>query len=148
MKRNTVVTQKGWAALGRNPNQAGIPVIGSIAAGVPIFAVENHDHYIEDLRPAPGRFALRVRGDSMINAGINDGDYAIINGSHQVNQKEIAAVILGEEATLKRVHFHQDGGVDLIPENDAYSITHVDPERANNELRIIGPLHSIYRNSF
>ena len=86
MKRNVVLTEKGWAAIGRAPQQEGVPIIGSIAAGVPISAIENHDAYLNDLTPAPGRIALLVRGDSMVNAGINDGDYAIIDANKPITE--------------------------------------------------------------
>ena len=53
------------------PEQRSIPVIGSIAAGIPISAIENHSHYLEDLKPMAGRIALEVRDDSMVDAGIS-----------------------------------------------------------------------------
>ena len=87
-------------------DRGGIPVLGRIAAGVSIEAVENYDRAL----PIPGMlfagqtlFALLVRGESMINEGIRDGDMAIINRQDEVNDGEIAAVILDDEATLKKV---------------------------------------------
>src|SRR6188474_2248850 len=69
-KRNVSLTEAGWTAIDRSPASKGVPVIGAIAAGVPILASEQHAGYLSDLTPNPGRFALKVRGDSMIDDGI------------------------------------------------------------------------------
>lgn len=142
-KRNVTLTDVGWQLLGRSPAQKGIPVIGAIAAGTPILAMENHHDYLTDLAPHAGRFALQVRGDSMIDAGINDGDFAIIDHGQPVRENQIAAVLVDQEATLKRVRY-QKQGVTLIPENSSYEpIRLVGPEAAS--VSIVGPLVFVYR---
>ena len=143
-KRNVKLTEIGWQVLGRSPAERGIPVIGAIAAGVPILATENHSHYIEDLSPCAGRFALQVRGDSMIEAGINDGDYAIIDDTGRVDDGKIGAVIVDEEATLKRVRYESQG-ITLIPENINYQPTHFNADEAGR-IQIVGSLCFVYRD--
>lgn len=97
-----------------------VPVVGSIAAGRPIYAEE----YIEGYESVPQNsgidFCLRVKGNSMINARIFDGDIVYIQKMNDVNDGEIAAVIIdGEEATLKRI-FRKSGQVILHAENPTY----------------------------
>ena len=101
-KRNVALTEK-VTYVGAAPEQPGIPVVGAIAAGTPIMAEENHSHYLEDLKPTAGRIALAVRGDSMVDAGISDGDFAIIDTHLDVKMGTIAAVVYEEQATLKVV---------------------------------------------
>ena len=100
------------------PNQ--VPLLGEIAAGTPILAVENIDSYI----PLPDGFfgtnsplfMLQVRGNSMIDAGINDGDYVIIRKQETAENGEIAAVLIDNEVTLKRFYKEKDR-FRLHPEN-------------------------------
>lgn len=99
-----------------------IPLIGRIAAGQPVLAVENvEDHLKISAGVFQGKdlFALRVQGDSMINAGIKSGDIAIINQQPEVHNGEIAAVLIDDEATLKRVMLEQNR-VRLKAENDHF----------------------------
>jgi repressor LexA len=100
-----------------------VPVLGRIAAGQPILAEEN----IEDVFPLPrdfvredAAFILRVRGDSMIDAGIHDGDYLVVRQQATANNGEIVAAMLGEEATVKRFYRERDH-IRLQPENSAMS---------------------------
>ena len=100
-----------------------VPIIGTIAAGVPIFADENieGDILVDESNIGKGKFfALRVRGDSMINAGINNGDLVIIKRQPLAENGDIIAALLDCEATLKRLSLSK-GEVFLLPENDAYS---------------------------
>ncbi|MEO1711671.1 MAG: transcriptional repressor LexA, partial [Pseudomonadota bacterium] len=107
-----------------------VPVMGRIAAGVPISAIENHTHDIAcppDLLTNGEHFALEVRGDSMINAGIHDGDTVIIRRCDTAeNGTIIVALVEGEEATLKRLR-RKGSAVALEAENPNY------------ETRIFGP---------
>jgi repressor LexA len=99
-----------------------IPLLGRIAAGQPVLAVENvEDHLKISAGVFQGKnlFALRVQGDSMINAGIKAGDIAIINQQPEVHHGEIAAVLIDDEATLKRVMLEQNH-VRLKSENDYF----------------------------
>ena len=84
-----------------------IPLLGTIAAGVPIYADEQFEYYVECGTDIMADFALKVRGNSMINARINDGDIVFIRKQETVRQGEIAAVLIEDEATLKR--FRQYG---------------------------------------
>ena len=100
-----------------------VPILGRIAAGQPIFAEEN----IEDVFPLPrdfvredAAFILRVRGDSMIGAGIHDGDYLVIRQQATANNGEIVAALIGDEATVKRFYRERDH-IRLQPENSAMS---------------------------
>lgn len=101
------------------PDVRTVPLIGTIACGAPILATEN----IEDTVAAPGYvhadFALRCRGDSMINARIFDGDLVYIHQQDTVDDGDIAAVLIDDEATLKRVRLYSDHIV-LEPENPQY----------------------------
>ncbi len=144
-KRNVRLTDIGWGAIERTPAKRGVPVIGAIAAGTPILANENLDHFLTDLAPAPGRFALKVRGDSMIDAGILDGDYAVIERGQPVHDGQIGAVRIGEEATLKRIRFEPDQ-LTLISENRNYPPRIVGKTMADTEgVEVIGPLKCVYR---
>jgi repressor LexA len=99
----------------------GVPVLGSIAAGRPIEAVELADERLEpsDLLPSGGEhFALRVKGDSMIEDAICDGDLVIVRKTSQArNGQVVVAILEGEETTLKRFHRQPDGRVRLEPAN-------------------------------
>ncbi len=92
-----------------------IPVVGVVTAGLPILATENIESYI----PWDGDsscFALRVRGDSMIGAGILNGDTVIIRPQPTALEGQIVVALLGDEATVKRIHFENDR-ILLMPEN-------------------------------
>lgn len=102
------------------PKMVKVPLIGAIACGEPITAEENLEGYVD----APGTvhcdFALRCEGDSMIDAGISEGDVVYIRKQPEVNNGQIAAVRIGNEATLKRVYW--DGTtLTLMPANPAYA---------------------------
>ena len=94
-----------------------IPVIGTVTAGLPILAVENQEGSIswED----PSCFALRVRGDSMINAGILSGDLVIVRPQQPADDGQIVVARIGDEATVKRLR-RRSGQVWLLPENPHY----------------------------
>ena len=101
------------------PKMRKIPLIGAIACGDPITAIQNREGEIDAPENMRCDFALRCKGDSMIGAGIHDGDAVYINIQPEVENGEIAAVRIGDEATLKRVYIHQDY-IELRPENPAY----------------------------
>ena len=118
------------------PEAKQIPIIGEIACGDPILAVENHAGAANVPEDSPADFALRCTGDSMINARIFPGDLVLIRQQPDVDDGEIAAVLIDGSATLKRV-FKYEGRVELRPENPLYPVIHVDgPDLA--ELRILG----------
>ncbi|MEZ5122381.1 MAG: transcriptional repressor LexA [Solirubrobacterales bacterium] len=119
----------------------GLPLVGSVAAGQPILAEEN----IEDHIPVPseagggtGEFMLRVRGDSMINAGILDGDLVVVQRQETAADGEIVVALVGEEATVKRF-FREADHVRLQPENDL-----LEPIRSR-EVQIVGKVVGLLR---
>ncbi len=97
-----------------------IPLLGAIACGDPILAQENIEDYVDLPRTIKADFALTCEGDSMIDAGIKDGDVVYIRSQPEVQNGQIAAVLVdGESATLKRFFFN-DGVVTLMAANQAY----------------------------
>src|SRR5690625_4362252 len=97
-----------------------LPIIGDIAAGEPIFASENHEDHMEVDSSIDADFILRVSGDSMIDARICDGDLVFVRVQPAVENGEIAAVLIDDSATLKRV-YRSDDGVILKAENSSYA---------------------------
>lgn len=103
----------GWDSSGSSlpsniipmPHTYTVPIIGTIACGQPILAVENADELVAVPEYIQADFALRCKGDSMINARIFDGDIVYIHRQPEVENGQIAAVRIGEEATLKKVYF-------------------------------------------
>ncbi len=121
-----------------------LPLVGKIAAGTPIEAIQNDTDFIDVPATFLGNgeyYALRVEGDSMINAGINDDDIVIIRKGNQARDgKIVVALVDGMEATLKRI-YRRDGKVILEAENDAYKPRILTPER----VEIQGELSSLLR---
>jgi repressor LexA len=121
-----------------------VPVMGRIAAGTPIEAIQQRSHVINmppDLLSAGEHFALEVRGDSMIEAGILDGDIALIRKSETADTGDIVvALIDDEEATLKRFR-RRGASIALEPANTAYEVRILPP----NRVRIQGKLVGLFR---
>ena len=118
------------------PKMKKIPLLGTIACGEPILAEENIEEIISMPEYIAADFALRCKGDSMINARIFDGDVVYIRQQRTVNNGEIAAVLIGDEATLKRVRLSSDRMI-LMPENPTYDpLVFLGEEM--NEVQIIG----------
>lgn len=115
-----------------------LPVLGEIACGNPIFATEEHESYIAADGGLDADFCLVAHGDSMIGARINDGDIIFIRSQDTVNNGEIAAVIINDEATLKRVYYYPDEAkLILSPENPRYApLVYIGEELSH--IRIIG----------
>lgn len=101
------------------PDMKSVPLIGTIACGEPILAAENIEGEVDMPEHVKADFALRCKGDSMINARIYDGDIVYIRQQPTVDDGQIAAVLIDDEATLKRVHLYPDHIV-LEPENPQY----------------------------
>ena len=108
--------KKRAIATTQRPGQ--IPVIGVVTAGVPILAYENQAGTMA-WEGDPSCFALRVRGDSMINAGILDGDKVVVRPQQTASDGQIVVARIGDEATVKRLR-RRNGEIWLMPENDAY----------------------------
>ena len=115
-----------------------IPLLGDIACGEPIFASEDKESYVLAGTDIRADFCLRACGDSMINARIYDGDIVFIREQPMVEKGEIAAVIINDEATLKRVYYYpEQNKIILNPENPAYEpFVYVGEEL--NSIRILG----------
>ncbi len=118
------------------PKMKKVPLLGTIACGEPILATENIEALINADKDLNADFALRCKGDSMINARIFDGDIVYIREQPDVEDGEIAAVLIGEEATLKRVYKYPSKVV-LRPENPLYDDMIYSKEEMN-EVRILG----------
>lgn len=101
------------------PKMKKVPLIGAIACGDPITALQNREGDVDVPENVRCDFALKCHGDSMVGAGIHDGDVVYIHIQPEVENGEIAAVRIGDEATLKRVYLHMDY-VELRPENPAF----------------------------
>ncbi len=103
------------------PTDGKLPIIGEIACGSPIFAAENIDGYASPCYGASADFCLLAKGDSMIGARIYDGDLVFIKKQPRVENGEIAAVLIDDRATLKRVYLYpQENKLVLAPENPKY----------------------------
>ncbi len=118
-----------------------LPLVGRVAAGAPLLADENVDERVQVpvfLSAGDECFVLRVRGSSMINAGILDGDLVVVRRQESAENGDIVVALLGEDATLKRF-FREQGYVRLQPENDAMEpIVTRDP-------RIVGKVTGVMR---
>ena len=114
-----------------------IPVVGVVTAGLPILAVENMEGTMA-WEGEPSCFALRVRGESMINAGILDGDKVVVRPQETADDGQIVVARIGDEATVKRLS-RRDGQVWLLPENPAFEP--ID----GSEAQIIGLVKAVYR---
>lgn len=122
------------------PQMQKIPLVGHIACGQPITAEENLEGYVEAPAEKQIDFALTCHGDSMIDAGIHDGDTVYIRKQKEVENGQIAAVRIGGEATLKRVYYYPDEGkIILQAANAAYAPLSYSGEELN-EISIEGLL--------
>jgi len=124
-------------AIATAARQGQIPVIGVVTAGVPILAYENQEGTMA-WDGDPGCFALRVRGDSMMNAGILSGDKVVVRPQQSAMDGQIVVARIGDEATVKRLS-RRNGQVWLLPENDAYEP--ID----GSEAEIIGLVKAVVR---
>jgi repressor LexA len=119
-----------------------VPLVGRVAAGLPILAEENVDEYLSfprSMLPDAGIFALRVAGESMKDAGIYDGDIAVVKKCDTAENGEIVVALLEDEATLK--YFYKDKKkVKLVPANSAFRPILTDT------VTIVGKLVGIYRS--
>ena len=119
----------------------GLPLVGQVAAGQPILAEENIEEYLdvpEMIGGEDGDYVLRVRGDSMKDAGILEDDYVVVRPSDDADDGEIVVALIGEEATVKR-YFRESDHVRLQPENDA-----MEPIRTT-EAKLLGTVVGVFR---
>lgn len=123
-----------------------IPVVGRIAAGAPILAEQHVEERLSvDPRwiPGPGCFAVRVHGESMIGAGIMDGDYVVVRPQPDAENGQIVAVLIEGEATVKRFYRERGGRIRLQPENPAIEPMFIHPARTS--VQILGKVVGLFR---
>jgi repressor LexA len=119
----------------------GLPLVGQVAAGQPVLAEENIEDHIDVPAVAggeDGEYLLRVRGDSMKDAGILEGDFVVVRPQDTAQDSDIVVALVGEEATVKRF-FREADHVRLQPENDA-----MEPIRSK-EVRVLGRVVGLLR---
>ncbi|HEX2703530.1 MAG TPA: transcriptional repressor LexA [Solirubrobacteraceae bacterium] len=127
---------------GTMARRAGLPLVGTVAAGQPVLAEENIEDYVSVPQAAggdDGTFLLRVRGESMRDAGIIEGDLVVVRSQEHAVNGEIVVALVGEEATVKR-YFREADHVRLQPENAA-----MEPIRSR-EVRILGRVVGVMRS--
>ena len=118
-----------------------LPIIGNVAAGQPILAEENIEDYFPvpaNLVPSGESFVLNVRGDSMVNAGIFNGDRVFVNACSTASNGEIVVALIDDSATVK-TFYKEDGHIRLQPENDSMAPIIVD------DCQILGKVFGIFR---
>lgn len=121
-----------------------LPLVGTIAAGEPIEAIPNQQPFdLTEFFMGPDRFLLRVRGDSMIDAGILDGDMVIVEKRDQGDDGDIVVALIDDnEATLKYLSKNGDGRITLIPANEALQHTSYPAERIRIQGVVVGQMRS------
>ena len=120
---------------------ASLPIVGNVAAGQPILAQENIENYFPvpaEIVPSGDSFALRVRGDSMINVGIFNGDLLFVNSCNTARNGEIVVALVEDEATVK-TFYKENGYIRLQPENDTMDPIIVD------HCVILGKVFGVFR---
>ena len=117
-----------------------IPILGKIAAGTPILAVENHEDYFDTSEFINADFALQIQGDSMIGSRIYDGDIVFLRKQSYIENGQIGAFLIDGEATLK-IFNKQNNTVMLLSSNPSYSPIVLNPDREN---LILGKLIGVY----
>jgi repressor LexA len=118
-----------------------LPLVGQVAAGEPILAEENIDEYLEIpdvIGGEDGDYILQIRGESMKNAGILEGDYVVVRPSDDADNGEIVVALIGEEATVKRI-YREPEHIRLQPENDE-----MEPI-LSTEARVLGKVVGVFR---
>jgi repressor LexA len=118
-----------------------LPLLGSVAAGQPMLAEENIEEYVsvpELAGGGDGEYLLRIRGESMKDAGIIEGDYVVVHSQDTANDGDVVVALLGEEATVKR-YFREPDHIRLQPENEA-----MEPIRTK-EVRVLGRVVGLLR---
>ncbi len=154
-KYMNMLVEEGWLEKGENQNRAirlcgddteeeanAIPLVGEIAAGTPILAIENIIDYVQfnpDRYYSGDLFALKIRGESMIEAGILDGDIVVIEKSDYAENGDICAVMVDDEYATVKTFYKENGYFRLQPENED-----MEPIISHN-VRIIGKVVNLIR---
>jgi len=153
ISRGTEITESGFRRFTRlyggfdgGEGETGIPILGRVAAGAPLLAEENREGSLDLDVAFPSRdprFALKVRGDSMKDAGILDGDLVVVRKVDHAESGDIVVALLGDEATVKRLEKRPDRVV-LHPANTALKPIPVDPQ---DDFRVLGVVIGLVRSS-
>jgi repressor LexA len=126
----------------------GLPVVGTVAAGRPILAEENIDQFLDPgeilCRKAAGAFILKVTGDSMVDAGIMDGDFVVVEPASEIGNGRIGVVLLNDEATVKKVYVRRKN-IALEPANKAAGYKTMYIKKGSDSVRIIGKVTGCFR---
>lgn len=128
--------------VGRAEKSTNVPILGRVAAGMPILAVEDIEGYVpvpDNIRRGRELFALRVKGESMIDAGILDGDIVVVNRTPAAENGDIVVALVEDSATVKRF-YKEKGHYRLQPENDEFEPIIVD------EVVLLGTVITLVRN--
>jgi repressor LexA len=143
IRRNRKIS-RGIGPVGAAARPMGIPILGRVAAGQPILAEENVAGTLDMTDMFGGTdelFALRVRGDSMIDAGIHEGDYVIVRKQETARAGEIVVALIEDEATVKRYQPRR-GRIELVAENPKYTPIVVEKDQ---EFRVLGTVRGVVR---
>ena len=119
-----------------------VPVVGTVAAGVPLLAEQNIENYFpipSEYMPNKQSFMLKVKGNSMVNIGINNGDLVLVEEQSDADNGDIVVALLDDSATVK-TFYREKGHVRLQPENDT-----MDPIIVENNLQILGKVFGVFR---
>ena len=141
MKPRAIGLSAAFSPFDENASLREIPVVGRVAAGIPILAEENIEETMtlpEEMVGSGELFILRVRGESMIQAGIMNDDYIVVHRQMNANNGEIVVAMIDDEATVKRF-YKENGHIRLQPENDAMEPIIVP------EVMILGKVVSLIR---
>lgn len=142
LNRSRAITVVGESALNIQERSRDVPLLGSVAAGKPLFAEENMEGYVKlpaDYTSRGKHFALRVKGDSMKDAGILEGDIAVVRYQNAAENGNIVVALVDEAVTLKRF-FLEKNRAQLRSENPAY------PPIFTQDIRILGKLSFLIRH--
>lgn len=132
--------------INKDDNITEVPIVGSVSAGIPILAQRNIEGsiFVDKIisKNSKDMFALRIKGTSMVNAGILDGDFVLVHQQSTADQGEIVVALIEDEATVKR--FYKDKNkIKLKPENDTMEPIFIDPRK--NDVKIIGKVQGVIR---
>ena len=137
-------SNKGEGINGLNQEVLHLPVIGQITAGEPIFAEQNIEEYIPlpaNLVIGKENFILKVKGESMINSGILDGDYVIVDKASTASNSQIVVALVGQDSATVKRFFREENHIRLQPENEFMEHIILDP----SEVNIIGHVKGVFR---
>jgi len=153
-KKGYIATSPGHRNLGLSKKyldkikqSRGIPLVGTVAAGLPILAQENIQEHIdpgEIFGRTDGMFILKVSGDSMVDEGIMDGDFVVVRSGSEITNGRIGVVLINDEATVKRVYI-QKNRIALEPANKAAGYTTMYIKKGSDNVRVIGPVTGCFR---